>query len=72
MIAIGDFVRVVGSSDDFTATGFSSATGQFLVRSLKGPIKIMSVDVSRLELVAKAPVSDSGGPVAMPERWITD
>jgi len=68
----GDLVRVDRGNEVFEINGCSSATGQFQMRPVTGPFRIISADASRLELVQKAPRNDSGGYRATPERWITD
>lgn len=72
MIGLGDIVREVGGDQDFLVDSYGTANGKFMIRSLKGPIQIKSVDEKSLELVKKAHGSDLGGPSLMPERWITD
>jgi hypothetical protein len=69
---LGDLVRVGGGNEVFEINGYSSATGQFQMRPVTGPFRIMSADASRLELVQKSPRNDSGGYRVIPERWITD
>jgi hypothetical protein len=51
MIKLGDIVRVDGGHEHFKLIGYSSATRQFLMWPIRGPIRIISAETGRLELV---------------------